>query len=145
MLAQGTSGHVRLRHGWLELPWTATRHEGARLLADWYAAKGTAWLTARTVPLAARAGVTPRGIEAADLGQRWGSCDAAGRITLHWALLQLPPALIDLVLAHELTHLRTAGHGARFRQSMRALLIDLPERERHFAEVEKDLWRGAVG
>ncbi|WP_316959271.1 YgjP-like metallopeptidase domain-containing protein [Streptomyces sp. TRM68367] len=139
------SGRVRLRHGWLELPRAATRQDRARLICDWYAAKGTRWLAARAVPLAARAGVTPRRVEARELGEHWGACDAEGRITLHWALLQLPPALIDFVLVHELAHLRTSGHGARFRQAMRAVLTDFDDLERRFAEAERELWRGAVG
>ncbi|MFI1071895.1 M48 family metallopeptidase [Streptomyces puniciscabiei] len=145
VLPQGAPGRVRLHRGWLELPRPASRQQGAQLIADWYAAKGTAWLTARVEPLAARAGVRPHAIEARDLGERWGSCDPAGRIALHWALMQLPPALIDLVLVHELTHLRTTGHGARFRHMMAALLTDLHGLERRFAEAERDLWRGSVG
>ncbi|MET9850745.1 M48 family metallopeptidase [Streptomyces ossamyceticus] len=144
VLPQGTEVRVRLHHGWLELPRLSTRQEGARLLADWYAEKGTRWLTARAAPLAARAGVTPLRVEARELGEHWGACDPAGCITLHWALLQLPPALIDLVLVHELTHLRTSGHGARFRHAMRAVLTDFDNLERRFTEAERELWRGEV-
>ncbi|MFI1729958.1 M48 family metallopeptidase [Streptomyces acidicola] len=144
VLTDGTSGRVRLHHGWLELPRPATRQDGARLLADWYAAKGTRWLAGRAVPLAARAGVTPGRIEARDLGMRWGACGPGGHITLHWALLQLSPALIDLVLVHELTHMRTTGHGTRFRNAMRAVLTDFDDLERRFTAAERDLWRGAV-
>jgi len=32
---------------------------------------------------------------------RWGSCSIGGRIRLNWRLIQMPLALIDYVVAHE--------------------------------------------
>ncbi|MFC5669509.1 M48 family metallopeptidase [Streptomyces incanus] len=54
------------------------------------------------------------------------------------------PALVDLVLVHELCHLRAPGHGAAFRGLLRRTRPDADERERRFAEQEPQLWRGAV-
>ncbi|MGA4839458.1 M48 family metallopeptidase [Streptomyces sp. G45] len=136
---------VRLYQGWLELPRPSTRPEGAQRLADWYQDRGSRWLTARVIPLAGRAGVCPAAVEACDLGGRWGLCRSDGRIALHWALLQLPPPLLDLVLVHELAHLKVSGHGVAFRRAMRAVLPDIEALERRFGEVEASLWRGAVG
>jgi predicted metal-dependent hydrolase len=45
---------------------------------------------------------------------RWGSCAPSGRISLNWRLIQVPPAVRDYVLLHELTHLRHLNHSARF-------------------------------
>lgn len=89
-------------------------------------------------------GVSPRALTVRDLGSRWGACGPDGTITVHWAVLQLPPALVDLVLVHELCHLRASGHGAEFRDRLRAVLPDADERERRFAEEEPELWRGMV-
>lgn len=135
---------VRLHQGWLELPDTGSSHQGARLLAEWYAARGSRWVTTRAAPLAERTGVTPSEVTVRDLSERWGACEPDGSIALHWALMQLPASLVDLVLVHELTHLKVSAHGAAFRRRMRMVLGDLESLERRFAEAELDLWRGAV-
>ncbi|MEU9878747.1 M48 family metallopeptidase [Streptomyces phaeochromogenes] len=135
---------VRLHQGWLELPRPGSPLEGARLIADWYTARGDRWVATRAAPLAARAGATPRQVTVRDLGERWGACAPDGSITVHWALMQLPPRLVDLVLVHELTHLTVAAHGMAFRRRMRLVLADLEELERLFAQAEPSLWRGSV-
>jgi predicted metal-dependent hydrolase len=44
----------------------------------------------------------------------WGSCNHRGEIRLNWRLAQLPPALADYVVAHEIAHLVELNHSARF-------------------------------
>ncbi|WP_413801592.1 M48 family metallopeptidase [Streptomyces iranensis] len=135
---------VRLRQGWLELAWPVTAAEGGRRIAEWYTACGDRWLAARMPPLAMRLGVKPRGVVARDTADRWGACEPDGGIAVHWAAMQLAPALVDLVLAHELTHLRVSGHGARFRHQLRLALPDVDDREKRFEDEARHLWRGAV-
>ncbi|MDJ1137193.1 M48 family metallopeptidase [Streptomyces iconiensis] len=135
---------VRLRHGWLELPRPATQREGAQRIGEWYARRGEEWASPRMGPLAARAGVEASGVSVRDLGGRWGACEPDGRIVLHWAVMQLHPTLLDLVLVHELAHLRIATHGPAFRRRMRLVLADLDDLERRFAQAEPKMWRGAV-
>jgi predicted metal-dependent hydrolase len=45
---------------------------------------------------------------------RWGSCSHAGAIALNFRLVQMPPAICDYVLVHELMHLREQNHSRRF-------------------------------
>lgn len=45
---------------------------------------------------------------------QWGSCSPRGRITLHPALVQAPRECIDYVVLHELCHLASHDHSARF-------------------------------
>ena len=44
----------------------------------------------------------------------WGSCNARGEIRLNWRLVQLPPALAEYVVAHEVAHLVELNHSPRF-------------------------------
>lgn len=44
----------------------------------------------------------------------WGSCNHRGEIRLNWRLIQLPPALADYVVAHEVAHLVELNHSRRF-------------------------------
>lgn len=44
----------------------------------------------------------------------WGSCNARGEIRLNWRLVQLPPALAEYVVAHEIAHLVELNHSPRF-------------------------------
>lgn len=52
----------------------------------------------------------------------WGSCNARGEIRLNWRLVQLPPALAEYVVAHEVAHLIELNHSPRFWALVEALL-----------------------
>ncbi|MEU7383059.1 SprT family zinc-dependent metalloprotease [Streptomyces sp. NPDC042207] len=140
----GEERRVRLHQGRLELPRPVDRRQGGRGIADWYTGRGSRWLAERMPSYAGVIGVSPKALEVRDLGSRWGACGPDGTVTVHWAVLQLPPALVDLVLVHELCHLRAPGHGPAFRGHLRRTLPDADERERRFVEEEPRLWRGAV-
>ena len=45
---------------------------------------------------------------------RWGSCSAAGTISLNWRLIQTPDFVRDYIIYHELMHLREMNHSDRF-------------------------------
>lgn len=61
---------------------------------------------------------------------RWGSCHSAGRILLNWRMIQMPQALIDYVVAHEVAHLREMNHSRRFWDLVGRLVPDYKSRRR---------------
>jgi len=69
--------------------------------------------TQRLAHYCARLGVTPPALTLSSARTRWGSCSPSG-IRLNWRLVQLPPALIDYVVAHEVAHLLEMNHSPRF-------------------------------
>ena len=60
-------------------------------------------------------------------GTRWGSAGADGAIRLNWRLVHFRPAVIDYVVAHELSHLRVMDHSPRFWDTVRTVVPDYAE------------------
>lgn len=135
---------ARLRHGWLEVPGGDGREAARQRIAAWYTARGTRWLTARLPPLADRMAVPVPVVAARELHHRWGACHPVRGLSVHWAVMQLPPELIDYVLAHELAHLKTPGHGAVFQRELRNALPDADELAQRFRAEESRMWRGTL-
>jgi len=133
---------MRLEHGRLVLPRGLASDGEAHVIA-WYRRCGAAWLRPRMGAWAERLRVAPGRLDVVDLGRRWGS--ATGRdVRIHWATLQLPPGLVDYVLAHELAHLSAPHHGRDFWQLVARVMPDYDERKRELARRGAELWFGAT-
>jgi predicted metal-dependent hydrolase len=78
-------------------------------------------LPARLMELAAQHGHIVAGVTVRDQRSRWGSCSPAGRISLNWRLVQVPPLVRDYVLLHELTHLAVSNHSPKFWKALEAV------------------------
>lgn len=70
---------------------------------------------------------------------RWGSLSQRGYINLNLALVQLPEALMELVVVHELCHLKHFDHGPGFKQLMSQCLPDWREREQALQQYGQQL------
>lgn len=62
--------------------------------------------------------VQPRIVRVQHMTRKWGSCSAAGTISLATALADQDPGFRDFVIVHELLHLRVPNHGRLFRALM---------------------------
>ncbi len=71
-------------------------------------------LTYRLCYLAREHGFTCNSITIREQKTRWGSCSAKNNISLNIKLVQLPEALIDYVILHELVHTRIHSHSKKF-------------------------------
>ena len=71
-------------------------------------------LVPRLRELALQHGLTIRRVTIRNQRSRWGSCSRSGAIALNFRLVQMPPAIADYVLIHELMHLKEQNHGRRF-------------------------------
>lgn len=98
----------------------------------WYEDRVRARVSRRVDFLAPIVGVYPAGIIVRDLGRRrWAICDCrSAKLTFHWQLATLPPALIDYVVVHELCHLLVPNHGPAFWREVARVLPDVAARRR---------------
>ncbi|MDP2136809.1 MAG: DUF45 domain-containing protein, partial [Candidatus Didemnitutus sp.] len=70
-------------------------------------------LPARAWELAAETGVDLKSVSVRNQRARWGSCSAAGSVSLNWRLVQTPESVRDYIIYHELMHLREMNHSDR--------------------------------
>ena len=68
-----------------------------------------------------------RKLSLSSAGTRWGSARSDGAIRLNWRLVHFRPAVIDYVVAHELSHLRVMDHSPRFWDTVRGVVPDYSE------------------
>ncbi len=87
-------------------------------------------LPARVTELATAAGLTVRRVQVRDQRTRWGSCSRRGTIALNWRLVQMPPAVRDYAIWHELMHLREMNHSPRFWRLVAEVCADFPAARR---------------
>ena len=102
-------------------------------LVRWYIEHGQPWIERRTRLMADRFGASPTGVKVQDLGFRWGSCGKGG-LHFHWRVAQLPPRIVEYVIAHELVHLRQPHHTPEFWQALERAMPDFARRRAWLAE-----------
>lgn len=101
------------------------------LLLRFYTGALAARVGERLPSLEAAVGKSASRVSLRLMRSRWGSCTpATGAIRLNVTLAWYPPECLDLVLAHELTHLWVAGHGAAFYQRLESAYPGWREAER---------------
>jgi predicted metal-dependent hydrolase len=67
-------------------------------------------------------------------------CSPDGKVNIHWGAMQLPPDLVDYVLAHELAHLRRHDHAPAFWQIVERAMPDYEARRDRLRRTGPGLW-----
>ncbi|MCX4682286.1 M48 family metallopeptidase [Streptomyces sp. NBC_01433] len=124
---------------------------GAQPVIDWYCRAGLDWLQAAAPAHWSRLRTRRQlpALAVCDVGSRYGGgyAERTHQLTLHWAVFQLPPALLEYALVHELVHGTRPGgrsHGPTFRARLLRALPDAPARHRQFKAAFRVLWIGNV-
>jgi hypothetical protein len=73
---------------------------------------------------APKLGVRWRKLALSNAGTRWGTAHSDGTIRLNWRLIHFRMAVIDYVVAHELSHLRVMDHSPRFWDTVASVVPD---------------------
>jgi predicted metal-dependent hydrolase len=131
---------VGLRIVWGEVEARATGgHDVRRELESALRARATEELPGRVSDLASRLGLSFSRVTIRNQRTRWGSCSSSGAISLNWRLLQMPPAVADYIILHELMHLEQPNHSRRFWALVAEVCPDYRDAERwlrrHAAEL----------
>lgn len=92
--------------------------------------RAKAVLPGKVACYAARLGVTPAGLRITRARTRYGSCSAANRLSFSCFLMDCPEEAIDLVVVHELCHIRHHDHSPAFYTLLESILPDHRERKK---------------
>ncbi|MCE7795056.1 M48 family metallopeptidase [Sphingobium sufflavum] len=95
-------------------------HLGERVLR-WLRLRAKEVLTAETLALTARHGLSVVSVGIGDPASRWGSCTASGAIRYSWRLILAPPEVRISTVAHEVAHLRHLDHSPAFHAFHRSI------------------------
>ena len=75
-------------------------------------------------------GVRPTGVKISTAQKRYGSCSGKNSLCFSCFLMRQPEAAIDLVVVHELCHIREKNHGPAFYALLAQYLPDYKERKK---------------
>ena len=78
----------------------------------------------------AKMGVRPTGLKITTARRRYGSCSGKNSLCFSCFLMSCPEESIDLVVVHELCHIKEKNHGPRFYALLERYLPDYKERKK---------------
>ena len=106
------------------LPHTATPDQIKDSVQAWLMRHAKAHFTERLNHFAPQLQVQWRSLRLSNASTRWGSAKSDGSIRLNWRLIHFSPAVVDYVVAHELSHLHEMNHSPRFWDTVRTVVPD---------------------
>ena len=146
ILFRGVEHHIRTGGGGRAPVWIdrdasrpTIRVEGqpehtARRLTDWLKREARRRIEERVEIYSDQLGVKPKRITIRDTSSRWGSCSSTRTLSFSWRLILAPPAVLDYVVAHEVSHLRELNHRPRFWRLVETLGVDVEKSQAWLSE-----------
>ena len=115
----------RQRQRAAQLPPAPTAEEIAALKA-----KAAAILPEKVAFWSEKTGLVPTGVKITSARKRYGSCSDKNSLCFSCFLMNCPEEAIDLVVVHELCHIKEKNHGPRFYALLEQVLPDYKERKK---------------
>lgn len=102
---------------------------GEKRVAEYYTRAAHPYLNDTVQRWKRIVGVEPRRfVQVMDLGFRWASCSSDGTLNFHWRVMQLPPRMIEYIVAHELIHIKVPDHSESFWKQLGLAMPDFEDR-----------------
>lgn len=108
----------------IALPHTATEMQIRDAVQAWLMRQAKELFVQRLDHFAPLLQVQWKKLSLSNAGTRWGSAKTDGSIRLNWRLIHFRLAVIDYVVAHELSHLRVMDHSPRFWDTVSTVVPD---------------------
>ena len=124
----------------LGLPQLASADQIRDATQAWLMRESRALFEQRLDHFAPLLGVRWTRLRLSSAGTRWGSASADGSIRLNWRLIHFGPAVIDYVVAHELSHLRVMDHSPQFWGTVASVVPDYLARRQALHKVAVPRW-----
>ena len=124
----------------LALPASATADHIRNAVQAWLMRQARQFFTERLNHFAPQLQVQWRSLSLSNANTRWGSARTDGAIRLNWRLMHFNPAIIDYVVAHELSHLREMNHSARFWDTVGSVMPDYATRRAQLKTLSGPRW-----
>jgi predicted metal-dependent hydrolase len=109
------------------LPHNAQPQQIRDAVQAWLMRQARRIFTERLDHFAPRLGVQWTKLSLSSAGTLWGTAQRGGAIRLNWRLVHFRMAVVDYVVAHELSHLRVMDHSPRFWETVASVVPDYAE------------------
>lgn len=93
-------------------------------VAQWYRHDALRLLEAKTQQLCRATELQCKGVNIRATRSKWGHCTSDGYIQYNWQIVLAPMAVVDYLVAHEVSHLRHHNHSRAFWQQVHAICPD---------------------
>jgi len=101
-----------------------------KAMEKWYRKKADRIINDRVEVYIHKIGKRPKIVKVKEQKRRWGSCTAKGNLYFNWRCIMAPPAVIDYIVVHEMSHLVIPNHSKRFWQKVGSVLPDYKKRRK---------------
>ena len=122
------------------LPQTAQPSQVRDAVQAWLMRQAKRIFTERLEHYAPQLGVQWRKLTLTSASTLWGTAKSDGSIRLNWRLVHFRMAVIDYVVAHELSHLRVMDHSPRFWETVRTVVPNYPELRAQLKDEPAPVW-----
>lgn len=112
------------------------------LLEQWLQCEADTYISQRTLELAKIMGESERlsDVRFRKTRSKWGHCTSRGVLQFNWLIIMAPPAIIDYLIIHELSHLKHMNHSALFWQRVAEFCPNYAEHRQWLRKNGHKLW-----